>query len=95
MADRDGTLFDGDQLLYAIVKHRKAERRLRGGVVGTLMTTGPMTFQVKVTLPVLWLSLADAVTVYGLLLAAVLSIVPEITPVVVLILRPGGRPLAL
>ena len=22
MADRDGTLFDGDQLLYAIVKHR-------------------------------------------------------------------------
>jgi len=38
MADRDGTLFDGDQLLYAIVKHRAAEKRLRGGVVGTLMT---------------------------------------------------------
>ena len=38
MADRDGTLFDGDQLLYAIVKHRHAEGRLRGGVVGTLMT---------------------------------------------------------
>jgi phosphoglucosamine mutase len=38
MADRDGTLFDGDQLLYAIVKHRHEAKRLRGGVVGTLMT---------------------------------------------------------
>ena len=38
MADRDGKLFDGDQLLYAMVKHRHQEGRLRGGVVGTLMT---------------------------------------------------------
>jgi phosphoglucosamine mutase len=38
MADHDGTLFDGDQLLYAMVKHRASEGRLRGGVVGTLMT---------------------------------------------------------
>ena len=38
MADRDGTLFDGDQLLYAMVKHRVGEKRLNGGVVGTLMT---------------------------------------------------------
>ncbi len=38
MADHDGRLFDGDQLLYAIVKHRLKEGRLRGGVVGTLMT---------------------------------------------------------
>jgi len=38
MADGDGTLFDGDQLLYAIVKHRHGQKRLRGGVVGTLMT---------------------------------------------------------
>jgi phosphoglucosamine mutase len=38
MADRDGALFDGDQLLYAMVKHRKQQGRLRGGVVGTLMT---------------------------------------------------------
>lgn len=38
MADRDGTLFDGDQLLYAMVKHRHLEGRLHGGVVGTLMT---------------------------------------------------------
>jgi phosphoglucosamine mutase len=38
MADRDGRLFDGDQLLYAIVKDRHLGERLRGGVVGTLMT---------------------------------------------------------
>jgi phosphoglucosamine mutase len=38
MADRDGTLFDGDQLLYAMVKHRKTRGVLAGGVVGTLMT---------------------------------------------------------
>ncbi|HEY4998190.1 MAG TPA: phosphoglucosamine mutase, partial [Usitatibacter sp.] len=38
MADADGTLFDGDQLLYVIVKSRQLEGRLRGGVVGTLMT---------------------------------------------------------
>ena len=38
MADRDGTIFDGDQLLYAMVKHRHAQGRLAGGVAGTLMT---------------------------------------------------------
>ena len=38
MADHDGVVFDGDQLLYAMVKHRNAEGRLKGGVVGTLMT---------------------------------------------------------
>jgi phosphoglucosamine mutase len=38
MADRDGRLFDGDQLLYTIVKHRREADRLRGGVAGTLMT---------------------------------------------------------
>ena len=38
MADRDGRLFDGDQLLYAIVKDRLLAGRLRGGVAGTLMT---------------------------------------------------------
>ena len=38
MSDRDGTVFDGDQLLYAMVKHRHMEGRLKGGVVGTLMT---------------------------------------------------------
>ena len=38
MADRDGRIFDGDQLLYAVVKHRAATGTLRGGVAGTLMT---------------------------------------------------------
>ena len=38
MCDGDGTLFDGDQLLYAMVKDRHARGMFRGGVVGTLMT---------------------------------------------------------
>ncbi len=38
MADHDGRLFDGDQLLYAIAKHRHEQGRLHGGIAGTLMT---------------------------------------------------------
>jgi len=38
MADRDGKLYDGDQLLYVIARHRQACGQLKGGVVGTLMT---------------------------------------------------------
>jgi phosphoglucosamine mutase len=38
MCDADGTLYDGDQLLYAMVKDRHARGVLRGGVAGTLMT---------------------------------------------------------
>ena len=38
MCDADGTLFDGDQLLYVMVKDRHDNGLLRGGVVGTLMT---------------------------------------------------------
>jgi phosphoglucosamine mutase len=38
MADHDGIVFDGDQLLYAMVKQRRVEGRLQGGVMGTLMT---------------------------------------------------------
>ena len=37
MADAKGTLYDGDQLLYAIVKHRAGKESI-AGVVGTLMT---------------------------------------------------------
>jgi len=47
MADRDGSLFDGDQLLYAIVKHRHGAGRLRGGVVGTLMTNFALERRLK------------------------------------------------
>lgn len=38
MADSAGKLYDGDQLLYVIAKHRQAQGKMLGGVVGTLMT---------------------------------------------------------
>jgi len=38
MVDAAGKLYDGDQLLYVIAKHRQALGNLHGGVVGTLMT---------------------------------------------------------
>lgn len=38
MVDRDGTLIDGDMLLYVLARHRQDKGTLGGGVVGTLMT---------------------------------------------------------
>ncbi|HKB82869.1 MAG TPA: phosphoglucosamine mutase [Burkholderiales bacterium] len=38
MADQDGKLYDGDQLLFVVAQFRKKHRLLKGGVVGTLMT---------------------------------------------------------
>jgi phosphoglucosamine mutase len=39
MVDAKGKVYDGDQLLYVIASHRARQRhKLRGGVVGTLMT---------------------------------------------------------
>jgi len=38
MADGKGVLYDGDQLLYLIARHRQLEATLKGGVAGTLMT---------------------------------------------------------
>jgi phosphoglucosamine mutase len=38
MADEDGRLYDGDQLLFVIAQFREKNRYLKGGVVGTLMT---------------------------------------------------------
>ncbi len=38
MVDKKGTLYDGDQLIYIIAKHRQQKGLLTGGVVGTLMT---------------------------------------------------------
>ena len=38
MVDAAGAVYDGDQLLYAIVKHRQEQGVLQGGVVGTAMT---------------------------------------------------------
>ena len=38
MADHEGRLYDGDQLLYVIARLRHKRGTLKGGVVGTLMT---------------------------------------------------------
>jgi phosphoglucosamine mutase len=38
MADAEGTLYDGDQLLYIVARHRQLEGELTGGVVGTQMS---------------------------------------------------------
>ena len=38
MMDANGDVKNGDQLLYTIARHRQASGRLRGGVVGTVMT---------------------------------------------------------
>jgi phosphoglucosamine mutase len=38
MADAQGKLYDGDQLLYVIAKHRQTQGTMKGGMVGTLMT---------------------------------------------------------
>lgn len=38
MVGADGRLYDGDQLLYIIARHRQMQGILKGGVVGTLMT---------------------------------------------------------
>ena len=38
MADRDGRIFDGDQLVYVIARHRVETGYMKGGVAGTLMT---------------------------------------------------------
>ena len=38
MVDGAGNVYDGDQLLYVIAKHRAGKRRALAGVAGTLMT---------------------------------------------------------
>ena len=38
MCDADGKIYDGDQLVYVIAKHRKEIGAMKGGVVGTLMS---------------------------------------------------------
>ncbi|MHB1678334.1 MAG: phosphoglucosamine mutase [Sulfuriferula sp.] len=38
MADANGVVYNGDQLLYVIAKHRQHKGKLKGGVVGTLMS---------------------------------------------------------
>jgi phosphoglucosamine mutase len=38
MVDADGSIYDGDQLVYVIASDRRRNQTLKGGVVGTLMT---------------------------------------------------------
>lgn len=38
MSDHTGKIYDGDQLLYVVARHRQKEGTLHGGVTGTLMT---------------------------------------------------------
>lgn len=38
MIDSDGSIIDGDELMFIIAAQRQVEGRLKGGVVGTLMT---------------------------------------------------------
>jgi phosphoglucosamine mutase len=38
MVDDEGQVYDGDQLIYVIARHRHRMGTLKGGVVGTLMT---------------------------------------------------------
>jgi len=38
MADRNGDLVDGDEILYVLARARQEEGRLKGGVVGTVMS---------------------------------------------------------
>lgn len=47
MVDESGTVFDGDQLLYAIAAARAKEQELGGGVVGTIMTNMAMEVALK------------------------------------------------
>ena len=46
MVDGDGSLFDGDQLIYAVAKHRSAKGGLEG-VVGTLMSNLALEQDIK------------------------------------------------
>lgn len=47
MADATGTLYDGDQLLYIIARHRQVQGQLKGGAVGTLMTNLALELALK------------------------------------------------
>jgi phosphoglucosamine mutase len=47
MVDKQGKLYEGDQLIYIIARHRQQKKMLKGGVVGTLMTNLAIENQFK------------------------------------------------
>lgn len=60
MVDREGALYDGDQLLYVIAKTRLENGLLNGGVVGTLMTNLALEHQLeKMGVPFLRANVGD------------------------------------
>ncbi len=60
MVDKEGELYDGDQLLYVIAKTRKENGLLQGGVVGTLMTNLALEHQLeKLSIPFIRANVGD------------------------------------
>lgn len=47
MVDKDGRVYDGDQLIYVIARARAQKNELKGGVVGTVMTNMGMELALK------------------------------------------------
>lgn len=47
MADAEGRVVDGDELLYIIARSRKRTGRLRGGVVGTVMSNAGLALAME------------------------------------------------
>ncbi|MBV8048922.1 MAG: phosphoglucosamine mutase [Paludibacterium sp.] len=47
MVDRQGRVYDGDQLIYVIAKARAARGELKGGIAGTVMTNMGMELALK------------------------------------------------
>ncbi len=47
MADANGIIYNGDQLIYVIARHRQQKGKLKGGVVGTLMSNLGMEHALK------------------------------------------------
>jgi phosphoglucosamine mutase len=60
MVDKQGALYDGDQLLYIIAKTRQENGLLQGGVVGTLMTNLALEHQMeKLSIPFVRANVGD------------------------------------
>lgn len=60
MVDSEGNILDGDQLIYIIARHEKAKNRLKGGVVGTLMSNAGLELSLeKLDIPFIRANVGD------------------------------------
>lgn len=60
MVDHEGNILDGDQLIYIIARHEKAKNRLKGGVVGTLMSNSGLELALsKLDIPFIRANVGD------------------------------------